>query len=86
MSDLIPSEGATQEQIDAFVASLCQDAGEHVRQLLVVGAPAVISPSTSPVLSVVGGRQFRLMEGSCEQETQAVTDLSENGRAAQSSA
>jgi hypothetical protein len=41
MTNLIPPEGATQEQIDEFVASLRQDAREHVRQLLGAGAPEV---------------------------------------------
>jgi hypothetical protein len=39
--DLIPPEGATQEQIDAFLASLHEDAREHVRQQLAAGAPEV---------------------------------------------
>jgi len=41
MIDLIPPEGATEEQIDAFVASLRIDARVRVRQLLAAGAPEV---------------------------------------------
>lgn len=41
MTDLIPPQGATEEQIDAFVASLRQDAQEHVLRLLAAGAPEV---------------------------------------------
>jgi hypothetical protein len=38
VTDLIPPEGATETQIDAFVASLRQEAREHVRDLRVAGA------------------------------------------------
>jgi len=41
MSDLIPPEGATEAQIDAFVASMREDAREHVRELLAAGAAEV---------------------------------------------
>lgn len=41
MIHLIPPEGATEEQIDAFVASLRIDARVRVRQLLAAGAPEV---------------------------------------------
>lgn len=41
MTDLIPPDGATPEQIDAYVASLRQDAREHIRQLLAAGEPEV---------------------------------------------
>jgi hypothetical protein len=40
MTDLIPPEGATQEQIDAFLASLREDARKHVRERLASGASA----------------------------------------------
>ena len=40
MTDLIPPEGATQEQIDAFLASLRGDARKHVRERLASGASA----------------------------------------------
>ncbi|HYM97881.1 MAG TPA: hypothetical protein VET26_11305 [Candidatus Sulfotelmatobacter sp.] len=39
MLNLIPPEGATEEQLDAFVASLRQEARAHVRELLAAGAP-----------------------------------------------
>jgi hypothetical protein len=39
MINLIPPEGATEEQLDAFVASLRQEARAHVRRLLAAGAP-----------------------------------------------
>jgi hypothetical protein len=39
MINLIPPEGATEEQLEAFVASLRKDAREHVRGLLAAGAP-----------------------------------------------
>jgi hypothetical protein len=39
MTNLIPPEGATEEQLDAFVASLRQEARAHVRRLLAAGAP-----------------------------------------------
>lgn len=39
MINLIPPEGATEEQLEAFVASLRQEARAHVRQLLAAGAP-----------------------------------------------
>ncbi len=39
MINLIPPEGATEEQLEAFVASLRQEAREHVRELLAAGAP-----------------------------------------------
>jgi hypothetical protein len=41
MINLIPPEGATEEQLDAFVASLREDARERVRQLLAAGAPSI---------------------------------------------
>lgn len=40
MADLIPPEGATQEQIDAFLASLRKDAREDARARLASGASA----------------------------------------------
>jgi hypothetical protein len=40
MTDLIPPEGATEEQIDAFLASLREDARKHVRERLASGASA----------------------------------------------
>jgi hypothetical protein len=39
MINLIPPEGATEEQLEAFVASLRQEARQHVRELLAAGAP-----------------------------------------------
>jgi hypothetical protein len=39
--DLIPPEGATEAQIDAFVSSLRQDARERVRDLRAAGASEV---------------------------------------------
>jgi hypothetical protein len=39
MNNLIPPEGATEEQLDEFVASLRQEARAHVRGLLAAGAP-----------------------------------------------
>jgi hypothetical protein len=39
MTNLIPPEGATEEQLDAFVASLRKDARKHVRELLAAGTP-----------------------------------------------
>jgi hypothetical protein len=39
MINLIPPEGATEEQLDAFVASIRKDAREHVRALLAAGTP-----------------------------------------------
>ncbi|HUY73350.1 MAG TPA: hypothetical protein VMW11_02445 [Candidatus Dormibacteraeota bacterium] len=39
MINLIPPEGATEEQLDAFVASLRKDARMHVRELLAAGTP-----------------------------------------------
>lgn len=39
MTNLIPPEGATEEQLDAFVESLRKDARAHVRELLAAGAP-----------------------------------------------
>ena len=41
MSDLIPPEGATEAQIDAFIASMRENAREHVRELLAAGASEV---------------------------------------------
>lgn len=41
MTDLIPPEGATEAQIDAFVASLQQEAREHVRDMRSAGASEV---------------------------------------------
>ena len=38
MTDLIPPEGATEAQIDAFVASLRQEARKHVRDMRGAGA------------------------------------------------
>jgi hypothetical protein len=38
VNDLIPPEGATEAQIDAFVASLRMEAREHVRDLRAAGA------------------------------------------------
>ncbi len=39
MINLIPPEGATEEQLDAFLASLRKDARKHVRELLAAGTP-----------------------------------------------
>ena len=39
MTNLIPPEGATEQELDAFVASLRKDARGHVRELLAAGAP-----------------------------------------------
>lgn len=39
MINLIPPEGATEEQLDAFVASIRKDARKHVRELLAAGTP-----------------------------------------------
>lgn len=39
MTNLIPPEGATDEQLDAFVESVRKDARAHVRELLAAGAP-----------------------------------------------
>jgi len=39
MTNLIPPEGATEEQLDAFLASVRDDARKHVRELLTAGAP-----------------------------------------------
>lgn len=39
MTNLIPPEGATEEQLDAFVSSLRKEARAHVRELLAAGAP-----------------------------------------------
>jgi hypothetical protein len=39
--DLIPPEGATEAQIDEFVASLREGARKHVRELLAAGASEV---------------------------------------------
>ena len=39
MIDLIPPEGVTEEQLDAYVASVRKDARRHVRELLATGAP-----------------------------------------------
>jgi hypothetical protein len=41
VTDLIPPEGATEAQIDAFVASLHQEALDHVRDLRAAGASEV---------------------------------------------
>jgi hypothetical protein len=41
VTDLIPPEGATEAQIDAFVASLPQEARKHVRDLRGAGASEV---------------------------------------------
>lgn len=41
MINLIPPEGATEEQLEDFLASLRKDAREHVRELLAAGAPEV---------------------------------------------
>lgn len=41
MTNLIPPEGASEEQLDAFVASLRQEARANVRRLLAAGAPAM---------------------------------------------
>ena len=41
MTDLIPPEGATEAQIDTYVASLRREAREHVRDLRGAGAPEV---------------------------------------------
>ena len=41
MTDLIPPEGTTEEQIDAFVASLRQEASKQVRDMRGAGASEV---------------------------------------------
>lgn len=41
MINLIPPEGATGTQVDAFVESLRREAREKVRELLAAGAPEV---------------------------------------------
>jgi hypothetical protein len=41
VNDLIPPEGATEAQIDAFVASLRMEAREHVRDRRAAGASEV---------------------------------------------
>jgi len=41
VTDLIPPDGATEAQIDALVASLRQEALEHVRELRAAGASEV---------------------------------------------
>jgi len=41
VTDLIPPEGATETQIDAFVASLRQEARDNVRGLRAAGASEV---------------------------------------------
>ncbi len=39
MNNLIPPEGATEEQLDAFLDSLRREARAHVRRLIAAGAP-----------------------------------------------
>ena len=41
MTEMIPPAGATDAQIDAFVASVRQEAREHVRDLRSAGASEV---------------------------------------------
>ena len=41
MTEMIPPAGATEAQIDAFVASVRQEAREHVRDLRSAGASEV---------------------------------------------
>ncbi len=41
MTNLIPPEGTTDEQIDAFIASLRREARDKVRAMLAAGAPEV---------------------------------------------
>jgi hypothetical protein len=41
VTDLIPPDGTTEAQIDAFVASLRQEAREHARDLRVAGTSEV---------------------------------------------
>jgi hypothetical protein len=41
VNDLIPPAGATEAQIDAFVASLRMEAREHARDLMAAGASEV---------------------------------------------
>ncbi len=41
MTNLIPAEGTTDAQIDAFIASLRLEAREKVREMLAAGAPEV---------------------------------------------
>jgi hypothetical protein len=41
VTDLIPPDGTTEAQIDAFVASLRQEARKHVSDLRVAGASEV---------------------------------------------
>jgi hypothetical protein len=38
MSDVIPPEGATDEQVDAFIASLRAEARARVREMMAAGA------------------------------------------------
>jgi hypothetical protein len=65
VTDLIPPEGATEAQIDTFLASLREDAGEHVRELLAAGAPEVevsefmasLEPFSTDAISADGGER-----------------------------
>lgn len=41
MINLIPPEGVTEEQLEAFLVSLRVDARDRVREMLAAGAPAV---------------------------------------------
>ena len=41
MTNLIPPEGTTDAQIDAFIARLRREAREKVRAMLAAGAPEV---------------------------------------------
>lgn len=65
MADLIPPEGASEAQIEAFVASLREDAREHVRDLLSAGASEVevaefiasLEPLPADAISGDGGQR-----------------------------
>jgi hypothetical protein len=65
VTELIPPEGATEAQIDAFVASLREDAREHVRELLAAGASEVevaefmasLEPLLTDAISADGGER-----------------------------
>jgi hypothetical protein len=65
MRDLIPPEVAMEAQIDAFVASMQEDAREHVRVLLTAGASEVeiaefiasLEPLSADAISPNGGER-----------------------------
>ncbi|HYM66238.1 MAG TPA: hypothetical protein VEW68_03005 [Patescibacteria group bacterium] len=65
MLEVIPPEGATEEQVEAFVASLRADSRAHVRELLASGASeteiedylASLEPVPADALPGDGGRR-----------------------------